>query len=626
MNLGRASAALLMALLVSGCANLWSGTAAAPEDAGNNPSVTAISPPAETPAPVVVVQVTVAAPEPLKALLEQYLDLVRLGLMAGEEVAETEWSRLIAATPGQVRSLLQTEGYFSPEVELSRMDAAGQPSATGKFVRLQVEPGPRALISRVTLQVQGELERAGTAGDPQAQATLSAWRNAWELPSGADFRNSRWSDAKASALARLRAAGYANANWDGTAADVDIPNSAVRLFLVVDSGPQFRYGQLQIEGLAPSNDKTVHNLLSTPAGAPITETLLLDFQDRLQRSNLYEGVTVTLDTSSQDPAQASILVRAVEAAPQVYTFGAGISANNGPRASVEHLYRRFFGLDALSRSKIELGKQRQALDAELSTHPQAGLFRYLLGGAVERQLSDNDTVLSQRLRLGRSQDKGSLERLHFLEFERSLRTTNAGDRIDSIALSVNFHGAWRALDSLVLPTRGVSLAVQVSAGRSNSTRADDGYFSRAYGRLTGYLPLGRSWYGQARIELGQAFAPGSVVVPESQKWRAGGDDSVRGYAYRSLGPLQDGVVGSGKAIFTSSVEIARPFVASMPALWGALFVDLGGAADKLQEIHAVTGYGVGIRYRSPVGPLKLDYAWAPERKKGRLHFTVGITF
>jgi translocation and assembly module TamA len=570
------------------------------------------------------VQISVAAPPELKALLERHLDAVRLGRLVRDEVDDSEWSRLIDAVPAQVRSLLQTEGYFAPTVMLEREPRRAPGEAD--IVRLQVQPGPRARISRFTLEPQGELERGAHAGEPHATATLAQLRRTWELPGGAPFRNDTWSAAKAAALARLRAAGYATASWDGTAAEVDLARNEVRLFLVVDSGPLFRYGSLQIEGLAAHDTDTVENLLAAQRGAPVTETLLLDFQDRLQKSGLFEGVNVTLDPDPATAGTARIVARAQEAPLQVYTFGVGISANNGPRASVEHLYRRVFGYAASSRVKIELGKKRQAWDGEVTTHPLQGLYRYLVGGSVERLLSDDDAVLSQRVRLGRTQDKSSVERLHFAEFERSLRTTQGGERNDSVALSLNFHGAWRDLDSLVLPTRGVSLAVQVGAGGSRSNAGVDGSFSRAYGRLTGYLPLGQSWYGQARLELGQVFAADRVAVPESQKWRAGGDESVRGYGYRTIGPLLGGVVGSGNAVATGSVELARPFLASMPSLWGAMFVDVGGADNELGSIKPSVGYGLGVRWRSPVGPLRVDYAWARETNKGRLHFTVGIAF
>ena len=178
----------------------------------------------------------------------------------------------------------------------------------------------------------------------------------------------------------------------------------------------------------------------------------------------------------------------------------------------------------------------------------------------------------------------------------------------------------------MLPTEGFSFAGQVGVGRSHGTDADPGIFTRAYVRLTGYLPLGRTWYSQARLELGQVFLGSHMVVPDSQKFRAGGDDSVRGYAYRSLGPLVDGLVSGGDAMYTVSFELARPFLASMPTLWGAVFVDAGNAADSFAQLHPAVGAGVGVRWRSPVGPLRLDWAWGAKTRKSRLHFSVGIAF
>ena len=569
-------------------------------------------------------QIEIVAPAELKALLERHLDVVRLGRISRDDVDDTEWARLIDASPAQVRELLQTEGYFAPQVSVSR--APGRASGQPDLVRLIVQPGVRARISRVTLDVEGEVERAASAGDQQATAALAKWRSAWDMPVGSDFRNPAWSSAKSAALARLRASGYALASWTGTGADVNAERNEVRLFLVADTGPLFRLGQLEIEGLVAQDADTVRNLANTRRGAPVTEALLLDFQERLQKSGLFETVNVTLDPDPARAADAAVLVRLREAPLQVYTFGLGISANTGPRASVEHVYRRVFGLPASSKIKIEVGQKRQVGDAEISGRPNEGLYRNLLGVAVERLVSDTDVVLSQRLRLGRSQDTQRLERLFYVEAQRSSRRTNAGDRNDATALSLNFHGGWRNLDSVVLPTKGETLAIQVGGGLSNGTDAKNGPFARAYGRLTVYRPLGRVWYGQARLELGQIFLGSKMVVPESLKWRAGGDDSVRGYSYRSLGPLVEGAVGSGLSLFTASAELARPFLDSMPSLWGAVFVDAGNAAASFGTLKPVYGVGFGVRWRSPVGPLRVDLAYGNETRKLRLHFSVGIAF
>ena len=112
------------------------------------------------------VDVRIEAPDELRTLLERHLDIVRLGRMARDEVDDSEWSRLIDATPAQVRELLQTEGYFAPQVMLNR--EPGREAGQRDVVRLQVLPGERARITRVTLETEGALERAASAGEPYA--------------------------------------------------------------------------------------------------------------------------------------------------------------------------------------------------------------------------------------------------------------------------------------------------------------------------------------------------------------------------------------------------------------------------------------------------------------------------
>ncbi|MBA4177525.1 MAG: outer membrane protein assembly factor [Leptothrix sp. (in: Bacteria)] len=638
-RLRRGGAVLLAALagaVLAGCASLGapasapadtpSASASAASAAASAPSAFELVPPAgfEQQSPTLGVQVEIDAPGSLKALLERHLDLVRLGRIERSEVEDSEWARLTDAAPAQVRELLQTEGYFAPQVSVERTPGRG--AGLADRVRLVVVPGQRVRVKRLTLEAQGPLERTAAEGDAYARGVLDAWRADWPMAEGEEFRNADWSEAKASALARLRAAGYATASWVGTGAQVDGQAGTVRLFLVVDSGPLFRYGQLDIEGLVVHDRDTVMHLANVPPGAPVTETLLLDFQDRLHKSGLFESVSVTLDPDAARADSSRVIARLREASLQVYTLGVGASANTGPRASVEHTYRRVFGFAAASRNKIEWGSKRQFWEGEISTHPGRGLYRNLLGGTVENLESDSDVVLSQRARLGRTQDGRRIERLYFVEAERSRRTTVAGDRGNAFALSLNYHGVWRELDSVVLPTEGFTFAAQVGAGRSRGTDARSGTFERAYARFTGYMPLGRAWYGQARLEAGQVFLDTGMVVPDSQKFRAGGDDSVRGYGFRTLGPIVDGAVGSGKSMYTASIELARPISANLPSVWGAVFVDAGNAADSFAQLEPAVGLGVGVRWRSPVGPLRVDWAWGRETRKSRLHFSIGIAF
>ena len=572
----------------------------------------------------------------MRELLDRHLDLARLArTSADERLSDVELRRIEAATPAQVRSLLETEGYFMPSLRIVRVDvpaaASAGTSATAAppvaRIRLEVDPGTRATVDRLDFDVQGDLERRADGGDADSAALLAGLREQWPLQPGAIFRNAVWSDAKNTMLARLRANGYTTASWSGTSAQVDADQHRVRLVLILDTGPRYHLGDVRIEGLAQQDALTVRNLAGFDRGAPATEATLLDFQDRLLRTGLYDQASVLLDTDNADPEGTPVIVRLKEAPIQQATFGIGISANTGPRVSVEHTHRRTFGERATARNKLEIGRLRQAWEGELSSHAQPDLYRNLIGGTFERLVAsdDSDIVRSLRARVARVQETTLRERSTFIEVERAERRTPLATTAINAA-SLNFHGTWRKVDNVLLPTDGWSITLQTGAGYARSVHADSGVYARVLGRVGGWRPLPAGFYGQVRAEAAQVFARDAVAIPDTQLFRAGGDESVRGYAYRSLGPIVDGSVAGGRVMTTTSIEIARPVSEKLPSVWWATFVDVGQAAQRWSELDPVWGAGIGVRWRSPVGPLRVDWAWGHEERRARLHLSVGVVF
>ncbi len=122
------------------------------------------------------------------------------------------------------------------------------------------------------------------------------------------------------------------------------------------------------------------------------------------------------------------------------------------------------------------------------------------------------------------------------------------------------------------------------------------------------------------------FVGNRISVPDPLLFRAGGDNSVRGYGYRTLGPEVNGAVVGGRVLLTGSLEAEHPFVSRLPSLLGAVFVDAGNAADTWSKLRPVLGYGVGVHYRSPVGLLRLDLAYGQDVQRFRLHLSVGVAF
>jgi translocation and assembly module TamA len=572
-------------------------------------------------------RIDVQAPNELRGMLLNYLDLARFqDAPATEGINAAELERLVRAAPAQARGLLETEGYFNADVKVTRESGPnGLP-----LLRISVDPGPRTTIASFT--IDAKFEGADEAG---GHKVLELLREQWPLKPGQPFRQSLWNAAKNTTLARLRADGYASANWLSTSAVVDAPNNSVRLELEADSGPLYRLGEIRIEGLERYGADAVKRLSTFRPGEPYSEKSLLDFQERLQKVGLFEGASVELVPDLETHAAAPVVVHVKELPLQQATVGIGYSANVGPRVSLEHYHRKLFhfaGSDWVAKNKIELGPSLKSWEGGLTSHPLEGLYRNLIAGSASQLRTDDQTLTSWAARIGRTQDTPRFERLYFAELSHArLAGTSLTSSAD--AATINYHWVRRDLDNVLLPTRGDTLSVQTALGYGRGIQTvlgviteERGPFARLYGRYTWYRPIGRDWYLTTRVEAGEVFTKAVIGVPDTLLFRAGGDDSVRGYGYRTLGPVVSDVVTSGRTLLTGSVEVARPISPKYPAFWWAAFIDAGNAADRWQDLHPVVGYGVGLRWRSPVGPLRVDLAYGQEVRQFRVHFSVGIAF
>jgi translocation and assembly module TamA len=572
----------------------------------------------------------VEAPSELRALLLQHLDLARLQYAAeADSLTRSEIDRLVAAASAQALSLLETEGYFNPIVKVQRVEDGAEPP----LLRMTVVPGPRAVIDRLTIEVQGGLYDETASGAAEALVLSQALQSEWALQPGRPFQQSAWDSAKNGVLATLRSNGYLAAQWSGTAAQVNADANTVRLVVVADSGPLFRVGEIRTAGLQRYDDGAVLPMARELIGRPATEQLLRDVQDRILSLGLFESVVLDVDAAATDPAAAPVLLALRELPLQQATVGLGYADDTGFQLTLEHAHRRVFGTRWIARNKLQLGQNQSLWNGELISHLQDDGYRSLLAGQAEELLADDERRLSWYLRAGRTRDTVRIWRLYYGEYAQARLETSAGIN-DSAALSGNYHWSWRNVDDLRTPTQGNVWSLQGALGYARGTTTpasgaateDSGAFVRAYGRVQSYKPLGNSFYGNVRLELGQVFVRETLSVPDTLLFRAGGDDSVRGYAYRSLGPEVNGVTLSGSTLFTASAQVSRPIFADQPAFLWALFVDVGNASDGWNNMRPVLGYGAGFHWRSPVGPLRLDLAYGQEVQKFRLHFSVGVVF
>jgi translocation and assembly module TamA len=190
----------------------------------------------------------------------------------------------------------------------------------------------------------------------------------------------------------------------------------------------------------------------------------------------------------------------------------------------------------------------------------------------------------------------------------------------SHALYLDVERAWRRTDDLLSPTRGWVAVLQGGGGIPGvSTRG----FGRVIVRTQGWLPLNGDNDLTVRAEGGAVLAGSRVGVPSTLLFRTGGETTVRGYKFESLGVQEGEATVGGRYFAIGSVEVTHWFNSA----WGAAaFVDGGNAVDQVHDFKIAWGYGLGARIRTPIGPFRFDLAYGQESRQVRLQFSVGVSF
>lgn len=573
-------------------------------------------------------QVEIDAPPELKTLLEKNLDLVRW--RGHERLDEAALLRLYAATPESIKALVSTEGYFSAEIH-----PAIEQSGEVWQIRLQVLPGTQARVQEVDLQFQGFL--------PGLPPTPEQLRAAWGLPVGSVFRQADWEQAKRTLLRQALTLRYPRAQWLQTEADVNLDTQQVTLRAVLQSGPAVTFGELQIDGLLRYPPSVVRRLNRIAPGDVYDEAALLELQARLQDSHYFSAVAVSaeaadaadvadagmspsdalspnpLQNPQQNPLQIPVQVNVTEQRLKKVDAGLGYSTNTGNRLQLAYSHLNLFG--AQLNSALTLETRKQSARADWLLPASAPSRSDTLSVALERFDLNAEVTRTATLAIKRSWGGPALSRSLTLEYRNEHKTVDGLPQVRSHTLPLTWQWTQRDFDQLLFPTRGHALTLQLG-GTPVRLLADEP-FIRGSIKYLQYWPLNAQNRLIGRVELGALASRQKQGIPDSYLFRAGGDQSVRGYGWQQLGEkVADAVVGA-RYLATGSVE----YQYWPQPLWGAaLFFDSGNAQDKLKDLAPKSGYGVGGRWKSPVGPINLDLAWGRAIHKYRIHFSLGVAF
>nr|WP_223272108.1 autotransporter assembly complex family protein [Pandoraea pnomenusa] len=554
-------------------------------------------------------RVRIDAPNGLAKLLKDNLDLVRFA--SRDDIGDAQFEHLVATVGAQVQELTSTEGYFSPVTHVDVTTVNGK-----RDVRVTVASGPRTHIRNLDVEFTGPILE-------QAPQRVTQLRNAWELPVDAPFRQADWDQAKNDTLFQLGQKRYHAAKMSFSRAVIDADSDTASLAATFDSGPAFTLGPLVISGTRRYPEQIIRNVNPLEEGEPFDADRLQELQRQIQATPYFSNVIIEVTEDPSKAERAPVEVKVREFPTQRVQSGVGYTTDTGASVNGRYSYYNLFGRAWTFDTQARLEQYRQGGYAEIAMPPDSTAYTNSTRASYERTYLNGLDQRSAQIGIKRARSRERYDWAYTLDWYHTDERPDGGTRFVNKALVPAFAWNRRDVDDLIFPRKGNIINTQI--GFAAKPVLTDQSFARLYGRIRQYFPVGQRDLVLARLELGAVITNGnSDRIPTSLLFFAGGTSSIRGYNFQSIGRQQNGTTFPTKYLGTASLEYQRWVTRD----WGgAVFWDVGTATDDYRHPTPLYhGVGLGVRWRSPVGPVNVDLGYGVRDRRLRPSISLGVAF
>jgi translocation and assembly module TamA len=521
-------------------------------------------------------------------------------------VEERAIRREFSRAPGQIREALEAFGFYAPAI-----DAELELAEECWTARVTITAGDPVRVRTRDIAITGSGQTDPAFIRVMTEAGLAVGE---PLHHGSyDLLKRRISD-----IARDR--GYANAFFAESRIDVFPDELAADIVLRFDSGERYRFGDVVIEQDV-LDDSFVARYIAVEPGQPYESAALTETYVALTDSRYFDLIDVRPNEPDHEDRTIGVTVALTGAPRRQITYGLGFSTDQGPRLRFGRTFRRW----------NERGHQL-AVDARLSPVISEAIasYRYPRGdsrydwtifdGGLRRE--DTETSESETLEFAARlvhERPSSWSRTELVNL--SIEDFEIADQVGRSRLLMPGVD-WTRLraDAPLRPRNGSRIRFMLR-GAGDSLGSDTSFIQGTadWKWIRSLANLGRII---TRGQLGLTQEESFDELPPSVRFFAGGDQSIRGYDFESLGPEDaTGQVVGGTGIAVASFEYEQPV---RPKWSVAFFVDSGNAFQD-STLDAKTSAGVGVRWQSPLGPIRLDIGVPIDdpMHDARLHVSIG---
>jgi len=480
-------------------------------------------------------------------------------------------------------------------------------------ISLDIEPGQPVRVVSQFIEVLG----AG-ANEPQ-------FREAMKKPpyQQNDILNHQLYDEFKTRLTETAdTLGYLDAVYEQKAVSVDPLAFSASVNLVLNTGPRYTFGDVTIEQDVLS-DELVKRFIKINPGTPFSTDKVIKQQQAFQRSGYYSVVDIDVDIENAKNQQVPVSIKLTRAKRNKYKYTAGYGTDTGPRLKAE-LTRRWTGPKGRKlQTSAQWAQNLSKVTAELiepRENPDVDALKYIIDWTYD---TTND-VDSQSFQFGadytRAVDSG-WEQAIFINTLLDRTKSVGGEADDSVLTLVGGRLAKTSIKNEGSGTATTGWRVNMKAQGAVNRLLSDQNIAQVSGSGKFIFPIGKGRV-ISRLDVGATNAGELEDLPKSLRFFAGGGNSVRGYDFESIGEKNSaGSVIGGKHLLAGSVEYEYPITES----WGVVtFIDAGDAFNSWDDVDLEYGIGFGARYRSPIGPVRVDVGFpSGSFSDATFHLSVG---
>lgn len=521
------------------------------------------------------------------------------------DLPESEIRRANKLAPREIERAMQPFGYYSVSVTHSLTQ-----TKKGWQVEYQIQSGEFVRLRNVEIDVSGSGVNDGS---------IDQARKRYPLISGDQLSHVAYEKTKTALLEAAFQAGYLDARYLVQELRIEPDSHVADVKLSLDTGPLFYFGDILFEQNALEST-IIRRFLPFKEGDPFDADQLATLQLRLEDTEYFDEIEINAQRDNAINSRIPITIKASAAKPHSYTIGAGYGTDTGPRVNAGLINRLVNQKGHQLRGDLRVSAVGASIQTQYQIPINEGTKDHIAitAAASTEEVADTetDTLL---LGIGRFESWRGFQRQLYVNYE-SEKFELAGENESIELLIPGMSLSKKVSDNFVYPRRGYSIELDIH-GASESLLSDTSFIQGTVS-FAAIRSLGNQGRLLIRGEVGATESNNFDGLPFSQRFFTGGDRSVRGFEYQEISPENESGEKIGSRYLSSlSVEADYLFYDNFGA---ATFIDAGSADDDAFSEIKVSA-GIGFRYRSPIGMIRLDLAQAinEEDQSPRLHVSIG---